>query len=284
MTARRPCPLPPSTCAQCLAWGSFRRPRICPACDSFGRVHSTGICAACHRALPLKKDFCRFCWAQASLEAKGQVGVLEPFLRKIEHHQLFLAGLHRSRTRIPKIGYPNGRYDQPLPTESPAPQRFTGWIQLKLPIDIRRDLTRFDHQQHADLTNPWLARARASAQFIAETRGWSRWVSSYVDRALVILLSTCDGDKIRHSELLPALRVHWLSAERTIEVLNAIDMFDDDQVPVFENWLRHNVADLAQGIRADVEHWLRTLRHGGPRSRARTPDTAWTYLRILRQP
>jgi len=33
------------------------------------------------------------------------------------------------------------------------------------------------------------------------------------------------------------------------------------------------------GIRADVEHWLRTLRHGGPRSRPRAPETAWTYLR-----
>jgi hypothetical protein len=39
-----------------------------------------------------------------------------------------------------------------------------------------------------------------------------------------------------------------------------------------------SLAGLAPGFRADVGHWLRTLRHGGPRSRP-APETVWAYLR-----
>jgi hypothetical protein len=54
----------------------------CGACQSFGVTHEPGECAACRRLVPLKKGYRRLCWMQASLEAKGQVTVLEPFLRK----------------------------------------------------------------------------------------------------------------------------------------------------------------------------------------------------------
>jgi hypothetical protein len=128
--------------------------------------------------------------------------------------------------------------------------------------------------------SPGLARGRAAAQTIGEARGWTRWVAGGVDRALVILLSVhADGDEICYSETFPALRAHGLSVERTAEVLAALGLFRDDRVPASETWLERGLADLAPGIRADVEHWLRTMRHGGPRSRPRAPDTAWVYLR-----
>jgi len=231
---------------------------------------------------PLKKGYCRLCWMQASLEAKGQVTVLEPFLREIRHHQLSFADMQRWGARVP--GRPAGkqgrRTARPRP-QPPEPRPVTGWVQLRL-FDARKDYTRFDRRRHADFANPWLARARATAQAIGEARGWSRWVAGAVDRGPVILLSGhADGDEICYSEMFPALRAHGLSVERTAEVLAALGLFRDDRVPAFETWLERSLAGLAPGIRADIEHWLRTLRHGGPRSRPRVPETTWTYLRAV---
>lgn len=290
MPYRRGCPRPPSTCISCLAWGSLPGRWLCGACQTFTRTYEKGECAACRRVVPLRKGYCRLCWAQASLEAKAspqaQGTVLEPFLRKIRYQQLFLADCQRPRLNGPRVGRGGqpgrrrGRRPRPGPP-SPAPP--IRWTQLRLPIEIRRDFTRFDRRRHADLTNPWLIRARAAAQTIGEVRGWSHWVASDVDRALVILLSThTDGDKIRYSELFPALRAYGLSVERTVEVLGELDLVDDDRVPAFESWLNRSLADLTPGIRADVEQWLRTLRHGGPRSRPRSSETAWVYLRSAR--
>ncbi len=250
------------------------------ACLSFAAAHEPGECAACHRVVPLKKGYCRLCWMQASLEAKGQVTVLEPFLREVRHQQLSFAGMQRwgARVRGRPVGKGGRRAARPRP-EPLAPRLATGWVQLKL-LDARRDYTRFDRRRHADLASPWLARGRAAAQAIGEARGWTRWVDGGVDRALVILLSVhADGDEICYSEMFPALRAHGLSVERTVEVLAALGLFRDNRVPAFETWLERSLVGLAPGIRADVEHWLRTMRHGGPRSRPRAPDTAWVYLR-----
>lgn len=283
---RHECPRPPSTCTGCLAWGALPLRLFCGACQSFGVNHEAGECAACHRVVPLKKGYCRLCWAQASLEAKASPQargtVLEPFLRKIRYQQLFLADLQRPRMRGPKAGR-NGRRARRTRPQPPQLAPPTRWAQLKLPIEIRRDFTRFDRRRHADLASPWLIRARAAAQTIGEARGWTRWVASDVDRALVILLSGhVDGDKIHYSALFPMLRAHGLSVERTAEVLGELGLVDDDRVPAFESWLNRNLADLAPGIRTDVEHWLRTLRDGGPRTRPRSPQTAWVYLRSAR--
>ena len=280
MTAGKRAPRPASSCAGCFSWGCLPLRPYCGACQSFGVSHEPGECAACRRVVPLKKGYCRLCWMQASLEAKGQVTILEPFLRQIRHQQLRFADMQRWGTRIP--GRPAGRQGRrvgrPQP-QPPQPRPVTGWIQLRL-FDASRDYTRFNRRRHADFANPWLARARAAAQAMGEARGWSRRVASGVDRGLVILLSGhADGDEIRYSELFPALHARGISAERTVEVLAGIGVFRDDRVPAFETWLDRSLAGLAPGIRADVGHWLRTLRHGGPRSRPRAPETVWAYLR-----
>lgn len=281
---RRRCPRPPSTCTGCLAWGLLPLRLFCGACQSFGVNHEPGECAACRRIVPLKKGYCRLCWAQASLEAKASPQsrgtVLEPFLRKIRYQQLFLADLQRPRMRGPKVGRQGRRARKPQP-QPPQPVPPTGWVQLKLPIQLRRDFTRFDRRRHADLANLWLIRARATAQTIGEARGWSPRVAREVDRGLV-MSNHLDGDKIRYSELFPALRAYGLSVERTVEVLAELGLVEDDRVPAFESWLERSLADLAPGIRADVEHWLRTLRNGAPRSRPHSPNTAWAYLAAAR--
>jgi site-specific recombinase XerD len=270
---------PAASCIGCFAWGVLPG-RYCRACYSFGQTHEAGNCAACRRVVPLKKHYCRLCWMQASLEAKGQVTVLEPFLRKVGCHQLSFADMQRWGARAPgqRIGKQGRRGRRPRPG-SPPPGPVTGWAQLRLPFDASRDYSRYARRPHADLANPTLIRARQAARATGEARGWTRWVANDVDRALVILLSShTGGDTIRHSELFPVLRRYGLSAERTIEILTPLGLFTDDRVPAFETWLQRKLAGITPGIRHDAEDWLRTLRHGGRRTQARSKETAWAYL------
>jgi integrase len=59
-------------------------------------------------------------------------------------------------------------------------------------------------------------------------------------------------------------------------------VLDDDRRPAFEGRLERRLDDLAPGIRADVEAWLRTLRDGGPRSRPHGDTAAWSYMFYIR--
>lgn len=76
---------PPASCVTCFAWGRLPG-RHCRACYSFGQNHEPGECTGCRRVVPLKKDYCRLCWYQASLDAKGTVTVLAPYLERVRHH------------------------------------------------------------------------------------------------------------------------------------------------------------------------------------------------------
>jgi hypothetical protein len=257
--------------------GQYRR-----ACYSFGQQHVAGECAACQRRVPIKKGYCRLCWMQASLEASGQVTVLQPFLERIRWQQLRFADMQRPRQPGPRLGMQGRRRLKPRPTAVQATQETCVWTQLRM-IELRRDHSRFDRRRHGDYANPALIRARQALGVIAEARGWTCWVTSSVDRALVILLSGhLDGEKIAYSEAFPVLRRYGLSVGRTVEILQDVDLFDDNRTPVFESWLERKLCDLAPGIRCDVEHWLRTLHDGGPRTRARDKGTAWGYLSAIR--
>jgi site-specific recombinase XerD len=268
---------PPASCLSCSAWGLLPG-RYCAACSSFAQNHPTGVCAGCDRGVPLKKDYCRLCWCQASLQARGEVTVLGPYLARVRDHQLFFAWMHKPRQPGPPLGKHGRRSARPRPTPALPRSPITGWVQPRL-FDMPRDFTRFDRRQHAELDNPWLAWARHTAHTLGEARGWTRWVASDVDRALVILLSHhVEGETIRYSELFPALRARGLSVERTVEVLTELELFDDDRVPAFERWLDRKLIDLAQGIRRDTEAWLRLLREGGPRNRPHDLNTVWAYL------
>lgn len=272
---------PPASCLTCFAWGLLPG-RHCRACYSFGQNHDTGDCAGCRRVVPLKRGYCRLCWCQASLDAKGQVTVLAPVLEHVRHHQLFFAWMQNPRQPGPRLGKRGRRPLRPRPKPAPTVNPATGRVQLRL-FDAPRDFTCFDRGVQGCLSNPWLLWAQHTARQFGEARGWTKWVASDVDRALVILLSNhIEGERIRHSELSPALRAHGLSAERTIEVLDRLGLFEDDRVPAFQRWLDRKLADVAPGIRHDVEAWLRLLRDGGPRNQPRAQSTIWGYLNEIR--
>ncbi|MFP8905864.1 hypothetical protein [Streptomyces atacamensis] len=151
-------------------------------------------------------------------------------------------------------------------------------MQLPLFTTVR-DFHRFDRERHADLADPWLIRARQTARALGEARGWSRWITSDVDRALVIVLSGhCEGESIRYSELFPALRVRGLPVVRTAEVLDRLGLFTDDRASAVDRWLDRKLHAVSPGIRRDAEVWVRILLDGGPRSEPRARQTAWAYL------
>jgi hypothetical protein len=133
-----------------------------------------------------------------------------------------------------------------------------------------------------DLTNPWLIRAQREARSWGQARGWPERVLREVDRALVIVLSGSSGEKIRHSDMFAALSRRVLGALRPAEILDRLGLLDDDRPAQLDTYLARKLADIAPGIRRDVEHWLRTLVDGGPRTQPRSLPTAWNYLNVKR--
>lgn len=274
---------PAASCVECFAWGVLPG-SCCRACYTFRNLHSTGRCATCHRMVPVKEGYCRLCRLQALDDARaaGKIAVSEPFLPGVRHQQLFFARMHRDhyrvpgRTRLGKLGT-RGLRPKTVAVQPRKPAR--AGVQLQLPLELRRDYRRFDRRQHADLDNPAVIRARRAAHALGEARGWSHDLLKRVDEGLVILLSSHTGeDKVRYSELFPAVRHRG----RIAEVLDQLGLLDDDRVPAFETWLERKLDGLTPGIRKDAEGWIRTLHDGGPRSRARNPDTVWGYLNDIR--
>jgi hypothetical protein len=275
---------PPSSCADCLAFGVLER-RRCPACSVFRHRHPGGDqCAGCGRVLPVRNRYCRLCWCQAAAEARaagglphGAISALGMHPAGLPQHQLFF---HSMKLRRPG---PRARdHRQPPSPPAPASRPSPGQVQLRL-FDARRDLTRFDERRDADPASPWLIWARFVACRRGEARGWTPRVRFGVPRGLIIVLSQhAEGDTVRHSEIFPALRMLDIPVERVAEVLTEMGVFTDDRMPSFESWLDRKLDGLAPGIRCGTESWMRVLRDGGPRTRPRDQATAWNYLNVMR--
>ncbi|TCO48141.1 hypothetical protein [Actinocrispum wychmicini] len=274
---------PAATCAECFAWGVLPG-CCCRACYTFHNLHPAGQCAACHRIVAIKQDYCRLCWLQALEDAKaaGKPTVSETFLRGVRHQQLFFARMHRDHYRVPgrvRLGKLGTRKVRSKPAAIPPSEAAPDGIQLQLALDLRRDYRRFDRRQHADLNNPAVIRARRAARALGEARGWSHDLAKRIDEGMVVLLSNHTGeDKIRYSELLPAVRHRG----RIAEVLDQLGLLNDDRVPAFETWLERKLDVLAPGIREATEEWIRTLHTGGPRTHPRNISTVWGYLGAVR--
>jgi hypothetical protein len=113
-----------------------------------------------------------------------------------------------------------------------------------------------------------------------ETRGWKRGIRLGVRRALIIVLSGhAAGDTVCYSGIFPALRARGIRVERTAEVLQVMGVLVDDRRPSFEGWLGRKLDGLADGIGREAGSWLRTIRDGGTRSRARSLETVWCPAR-----
>jgi hypothetical protein len=74
------------------------------------------------------------------------------------------------------------------------------------------------------------------------------------------------------------MRALEVNADRVAEVLEEMGVLVDDRRRSFEDWLERKLDGLTEGIRDPVEAWTRALHDGGPRTKARRPDTAMAHL------
>lgn len=103
-----------------------------------------------------------------------------------------------------------------------------------------------------------------------------------MQRTLVRLLADyVEGDVVKASDVRAVASSFSANVNYTNEILDTMGVLVDDRPQVFELWLESKLADLAPGIHAEVGRWARTLSEGGPRSRARHPETARSYLRAV---
>lgn len=278
---------PAASCVGCFAWGQLPG-RFCRGCYTYGQGHAVAACAGCRREVAVHEEhgYCRLCRAQATwaIKAAGVTGrdsLLLPFLLKVKHQQLFFANMQRPRNGGPPVGRA-GRRQLRVKPPAAVPPPTTNWHQPEL-VTAARDFGQFDRRQHADLDNPRLVRARREARALGETRGWTRWIVSDVDRALVIVLSGhVEGEVLRHSEIFPPLRTRGLSVGHTAEVLDRLGLFTDDRTPSVDGWLARKLDGVAPGLRRIAEDWARTLLDGGPRTQPRALSTARGYLHEVR--
>ena len=259
------------------------------ACYNFaGRYRTPGVCSACGRQQPLKRGHCRLCWCQAARERPTGPGTpLAPYLTKVRYHQLFLAGMSRRRAApraFPRRCGVKGRPPKPPPPAMVRPH--LAWSQPPLFDEVRRGYRygRVDLRRGPALDNPWLAWALHLAHVMAEARGFDPTVWRALNRNLVMLLADhTDGQlMICTSDFHRVLRDRGASIAHTTEVLRAMGILRDDRPTTFEQWLASKLDGLAPGIRSETQRWARTLRDGGPRTRARDQATVQGYLRTVR--
>ncbi|MCP2243288.1 hypothetical protein LX86_002017 [Lentzea aerocolonigenes] len=285
-----------SNCAECLAWGLTHARGVCLACYNFSAPrfgHQLGDCGACRRRVPLKSGYCRLCWCQAREDraaiaenARSQV-VLAPYLPNVRCHQLFLAGMTKRRglpRSTPRRHGVKGRPPKPSPAVAVRPGiRWTQLVLFDEPLGRDYLVVQFDLRRHPAPDNPWLAWALHLADRLAEVRGWQPTVRRGMQRTLVRLLAQhSHGELIRATDVCAVASRYSANTEYALEILRTMQIVAEDQTSTFENWLDVKLDGLAPAIGHDTGRWARQLHVGGPRSKPRAPDTARSYLRLLR--
>jgi len=277
-----------ASCGSCLAWGVTYSQGVCVACYMFaGRYRNLGVCGACGRRQPLKRGYCRLCWCQAALERPtGPNTPLAPYVAKVGHQQLFLAGMSRRRAApraVPRRYGAKGRPPKPPPAAVVRPR--TDFVQPPLFDQSCHSYCygRVDLRRGPAPDNPWLAWALHLAHAMAEARGFDPIVRRALNRNLVMLLADhAAGEVLRTSDFYEVVRDRGASLAHTTEILQAMGILRDDRPQAFERWLAGKLDGLAPGIRSEARRWARTLHDGGPRARARERDTVQRYLRAAR--
>lgn len=284
-----------TSCAECLAWGRTYSQGVCLACYNFARRrHDVDCCGACARRMPLEAGYCRLCWCQAREDRLAPGGdtrsvvVIAPHLPHVRFHQLFLAGMTQRRAKprtTPRRYGAKGHPLKPPPAAVARPNTASAQLALFSLEELARDYSRlhFDLRQQAAPDNPWLAWALHHAHSIAEARGWAPSVRRSMQRVLVRLLAYHhDSDVVRTSDVRVVASRYSCNVDHAAEILEHMRVLVDDEPATFDTWLAAKLNGLAPQIARDVHRWTRWLHDGGPRSQARHPKTAHSYLRLVR--
>jgi integrase len=266
------------------------------ACYNFTNPHfgrEAGACGVCRREQPLKDGYCRLCWCQAALDREvlatdaRSANVLAPYVPRVRHHQLFLAGMtKRASPRIPRRFEKRlGAKGRPLkPPPPPVARPIAEWVQPPLFEIGARDYRahRVDLRSGPPPENPWLTWALYLAHQMAEARGWSAVTRGSMQRTLVKLLSGHSaGELIRASDARIVALAQYIHLAAVLELLEQMDVLTDDLPTTFDSWLQAKTDTLAPAIAAEIRDWARTLRYGAARSLPRDPGTAHGYVIAL---
>ena len=258
------------------------------ACYNFAAHTKTeGDCGACGRHQLLKKSYCRLCWCQALLERTSGPGhPLAPWVARVQHHQLFFAGMHAGlkRHHAPPPAFPRRYGVKGRPPKAPPPVATrppVAHVQLSLfdgAGSRRYQWGRIDLRNGPPPANPWLDWGLHVAHTMGESRGFGPSMQRGVNRVLVMVLADYTGhEPVRRSDFFALVRSHNQGVGAALEVLDLMGLLDDDRPPTFETWLADKLEGLAPGIASEVEQWVLDQRYGTPRRRPR-PDAAMAYL------
>ncbi|MFF5030331.1 hypothetical protein ACFY2J_39890 [Streptomyces collinus] len=270
---RRSRPWSTRSCRDCLGWGWLDRPR-CKACWGFVAKATGRHCDICQREVAATDGICRLCRRQASLIAgpdnKTRVDLT---VAARTGHQLFIIGTLRPR------GGPPPRPALAEPTSVGLHSVPPRWTELTL-FDMPRNLRGVSSKQ--PLLDPQLAEFLTSrAARIAELRGWPPRTVSSVGRGIRILCAVHrPGERIRASTIAQLTHTA-VPANHVLEVFEDLEIFLDDRPDSLDLWCQKHLAFLAPGIRAELDTWIRILRHGTPRRRPRARSTIITLLSLI---
>jgi hypothetical protein len=124
----------------------------------------------------------------------------------------------------------------------------------------------------------WLEYLSSAADRLAEEGGWSIHVRHSVLCTLEALVATHEpGRPYRVSEVA-SIRLRHRNATRTLQVLNALDLLDDDRQDADTEWLRKQLDGLPPRIESEIGDWATALRLGGARTKAKSTLTWRQYV------
>lgn len=256
-----------------MGWGRLDRPR-CKACWGFIAKATDRRCDVCRREVAALDGICRLCRRQAGLIAgPGNKTRVDLTVAARTGHQLFIIGTLRSR------GGPPPRPALSGPSKVRLHRVLPHWTELTL-FEIPRDLRGVSSK--APLLDSQLAAFLSTrAARIAELRGWPPRTLGSVGRGIRILCAVHrPGERIRASTIAQLTHTA-VPASHVLEVFEDLEIFLDDRPDALDTWCTEHLASLAADIRAELDTWVKILRHGTPRRGPRAQATIGTYLRNI---
>jgi len=272
----------PGACKDCLAWGVFRMHNWkCWVCRGHSAHNPPGHCPYCLREVPVgRSGACRLCWEQA--EACREPGAALDLAEANRHgQQLFLANVPRPR-RAPVPSATATAATAPRTVgDAFAPVRYKQYPLFHLPrgtIRVQGRLPAAPSPAMNEFCGSMLAEH-------ARAHGWRFYQIDDVKRALAVLqhLQATPGAKFTASDL-EVLAEHELPVERTLDVLEAAGLLEDDRIPALRRYFQAHAADLPEPMRAQLEFWYAVMTEGitsPPRRRPRHAATVHHHIRWM---
>ncbi|WP_328463638.1 hypothetical protein OHA21_38480 [Actinoplanes sp. NBC_00393] len=270
---------PHGSCASCLAWGKLHW-TLCYPCYNWQRTHqNVAVCAACNREQVGKAGYCRMCWAEASRRMPKRHGdSLAPVLARLRWHQLYFTNMRQAvwRHRITR----HAVLELPLLERGCEPLVMVGQLTL---FDAERDLSRatlpVTFSKRPDLERyPHVAIAWDAADRLAELQGWSSRTLATARRGLAIALACRPADEPVHERELVVLARRDYPIHHMATVLADAGLLGQRVDKVEAHWQRR-LHGVGEHIAADIDSWLRWLRHGDERTQPRSGGTVSEYAR-----